>query len=58
LPLVRNGRMIRRNMRAQFITEKELYAKLRENGIDSLAAVKAMHLEPDGEVSVVKNRKS
>ena len=58
LPLVRNGRMIRRNMRAQFITEEELYAKLRENGIDSLAAVKAMHLEPDGEVSVVKNRKS
>jgi len=54
LPLVRNGRMIRRNMRAQFITENELRTKLREKGIESLASVKAMFLEPDGEVSVIK----
>jgi uncharacterized membrane protein YcaP (DUF421 family) len=54
LPLVRNGRMIRRNMRAQFITENELRSKLREKGIESLASVKAMFLEPDGEVSVIK----
>lgn len=54
LPLVRNGRMIRRNMRAQFITENELRTKLREKGVESLASVKAMFLEPDGEVSVIK----
>jgi uncharacterized membrane protein YcaP (DUF421 family) len=58
LPLVRNGRMIRRNMRAQFITDKELQTKLREQGVDSLASVKAMFLEPDGEVSVIKRQKS
>lgn len=56
LPLVKNGRMIRRNMRAQFITEKELLTKLRENGVESLAAVKAMFLESDGEVSVIKHK--
>ena len=55
LPLVRNGRMIRRNMRAQFITENELRTKLREKGVESLASVKAMFLEPDGEVSVIKH---
>ena len=54
LPLIRNGRMIRRNMRAHFITEGEVQAKLRENGIESLAGVKAMFLEPDGQVSVIK----
>ena len=54
LPLVRNGRLLRRNMRAQFITERELQAKLRENGIDSFSAVKAMYLEANGEVSVIK----
>ncbi|MBC8007099.1 MAG: DUF421 domain-containing protein [Prolixibacteraceae bacterium] len=56
LPLVRNGRMIRRNMRVQFITEDELHTKLRQNGVESLAQVKAMYLEPDGEVSVIKNK--
>lgn len=57
LPLVRNGRMIRRNMRAQFITEDEVRMKMRENGVDSLAAVKVMYLEPDGKVSVIKHEK-
>lgn len=56
LLLVKNGRMIRRNMRAQFITEKELHTKLREHGVESLAAVKAMFLESDGEVSVIKHK--
>jgi uncharacterized membrane protein YcaP (DUF421 family) len=54
LPLVRNGRFIRRNMRKQFMTDKEIFAKLREHGIDSLASVKSMCLESDGEVSVIK----
>lgn len=58
LPLVRNSRMIRRNMRAQFITEDEIHTKLRQNGVESLTEVKAMYLEPDGEVSVIKHQKN
>ena len=58
LPLVRNGRMIRRNMRAQFITEDEIHTKLRQNGVESLTEVKAMYLEPDGEVSVIKHQRN
>lgn len=57
LPLVRNGRMIRRNMRAQLITEDELRVKLRENGVESLITIKAMYLEPDGKISVIKHEK-
>jgi len=54
LPLVRNGRLIWRNMRSHFITESEVRAKLRENGVESLDSVKVMFLEPDGQVSVIK----
>ena len=57
LPLSRNGRMIRRNMRSQFVTEKEIFEKLREQGLDSLKRVKAMYLEPNGEVSVIKTNR-
>jgi uncharacterized membrane protein YcaP (DUF421 family) len=56
LPLVKNGRMIRTQHARQFITEKELLTKLRENGVESLAAVKGMFLESDGEVSVIKHK--
>jgi uncharacterized membrane protein YcaP (DUF421 family) len=54
--LVRNGELIRSNMRRQFITEEELQAKLRENGIEDLAQVKAAYMESDGDVSVLKHR--
>ncbi len=53
LLLVRDGRLLRRNMRREFITEEELWAWLRENGIESLAQVKAAYLEPDGNFSVI-----
>jgi uncharacterized membrane protein YcaP (DUF421 family) len=52
--LVRNGAIIRPNLRKQFITEEELCAKLREHGIEDLSKVKAAHLEADGDVSVLK----
>jgi uncharacterized membrane protein YcaP (DUF421 family) len=53
LPLVRNGDMIRRNMRRELITEEELRSQLRQQGIDDMAKVKAAFMEPDGQVSVV-----
>lgn len=54
LCLIRNGQMLRRNMRREFITEEELWQKLREQGVESLDQVKNMHLEPDGNFSVIK----
>jgi uncharacterized membrane protein YcaP (DUF421 family) len=54
--LVKNGALIRHNMRKQFITEEELQAKLRENGVEDLGQVKAAYMEADGGVSVLKQR--
>ncbi len=55
LPLVRDGRLLRRNMRREFITEEELWAQLREQGIESLAQVKAVYLEADGNFSIIRH---
>jgi uncharacterized membrane protein YcaP (DUF421 family) len=54
LPLIEDGVPIRRNMRKEFITQEELDAQLRQQGITSMAAVKRACLEPNGEISVVK----
>lgn len=56
LCLIKNGAMIKRNMRREFISDEELWAKLREQGIAELKEVKLANLEPDGEISVVKNK--
>ncbi len=54
LPLVRNGRLLRRNMRREFITDEELFARLREQGVEDIAQVKVAYLEPDGNFSVIR----
>lgn len=56
LCLVRNGRLLPRNMRKEFITEDEIWSKLREEGIESLDQVKSLHLEADGEFSIIKRK--
>ena len=55
LKLVVDGRMIRRNMRREFITEEELMSKVRAHGLEDLARVKLMYLEADGEITLVKH---
>ncbi len=54
LLLVKQGVPQRRSMRREFITMQELEAKLREQGIEKLAEVKAAYLEADGQISVIK----
>jgi len=56
LVLVRRGRMIARNMRREFITTPELMASLREQGVDKLADVKIARMEPDGQISVIRQQ--
>ena len=55
LTLVQRGVPQRRNMRREFITMEELHEKLREQGIEKLADVKAAYLEGDGQISVIRN---
>ena len=54
LPLVKDGRMLRRNMRQELITPDELMSQARQQGIGDLAQVKSACLEGNGEVSFVK----
>ena len=54
LPVVRNGRMQRKNMRLELLTEEELLSQLRQQGVEVLETVKLAFVEPDGGVSVVK----
>ena len=50
LLLVRNGRMLRRSMRREMITEEELRAELRKDGVDALADVVEARMEGDGKM--------
>lgn len=56
LKLVEGGRMLMRNMRREFISEDELWSKLRQFGVESLDEVKLAYMEPDGRISVIKRR--
>jgi uncharacterized membrane protein YcaP (DUF421 family) len=52
LPVVRDGKLMRRNMHTEFITEDELLSQLRQLEIRDLAEVKIACVEPDGGISV------
>lgn len=58
LCLVRDGKMLRRNMRREFITDDELNAKIRHEGVEDIASVKRMYLEADGEMSLIRKDES
>jgi uncharacterized membrane protein YcaP (DUF421 family) len=54
LLLVRDGRVLRRNLRAELITETELLGKLREQGVAEVRDVARAYLETSGQISVVR----
>ena len=51
--IVRNGRMLRRSMRRELITEEELMACLRKHGVGSLDDAERVTVESTGELSVI-----
>jgi uncharacterized membrane protein YcaP (DUF421 family) len=52
--LIRDGHLIHRNLRHEFVTEDELKSKLREKGVKEYREVAEAHMESDGSVSVIK----
>ena len=56
LLLIRNGRILHRHLRMEFISEAELRGKLREHGVTDPAEVEAAYMETDGAVSVIRRR--
>jgi uncharacterized membrane protein YcaP (DUF421 family) len=56
LALIRDGTMVRKNMRRELVTVDELRAKLRAQGIEKFEQVKLAFMESDGEISVISER--
>ncbi|HEX5126148.1 MAG TPA: YetF domain-containing protein [Rhodocyclaceae bacterium] len=55
LCLVREGRVLHRNLRRELLTVHELMAKLRESGVENIAQVRRAYMESDGTISVIKH---
>jgi len=53
LPLIKNGKMLYRNMRKEFITEEELKSMMRLQGLDDISEVKEAYMEGDGRISII-----
>lgn len=51
--LVRDGRILYRNLRREYLSEDDLRAKLREHGIGELSEVRVAYMESDGQISVI-----
>ena len=57
IEVIRDGKLLRRNMRREYLTEEELMSFLRAEGIDDLADVKLAHVESEGRISVVPTKR-
>jgi uncharacterized membrane protein YcaP (DUF421 family) len=56
LQVVKNGKLIRRNMRREFLTEEELMEHLRREGIEDLMDIKSAYVEGDGQISFISKQ--
>ncbi|MGZ8157772.1 MAG: DUF421 domain-containing protein [Methylobacter sp.] len=56
LLLIKNGQLLRRNMRKELITDADLMEQLREQGISDISKVKEAYIESDGRISVIENK--
>jgi uncharacterized membrane protein YcaP (DUF421 family) len=52
--IVQDGHPVRKNLERERISDDELAAQLRENGIDDVKNVKAAYIEAEGTVSVIR----
>lgn len=57
IPVVRDGKLLRRNMRREFLTEDELMSSLRQQEITSLEEVEIAYIEGEGAITVVRRRR-
>lgn len=57
VPLIVKGKMLRKNMRKELITEDELTSQLRLQGIDDITTVKRACMEGSGKVSIIEYKR-
>lgn len=57
LLLIKEGSMLRKNMRREMITEEELFSQLRQQGVENVSDVKKCYLEGNGRISIITREK-
>lgn len=55
--LIKDGRVLYRELRRQFISIDDLKSKLRMHGIENFSEVRRAYMESDGDVSVIERKK-
>ncbi len=58
LLLIRNGRILHKNLSKEKITEDELLGQLRQHGVESAFQVKKAYIEGNGKISVIVSREN
>jgi uncharacterized membrane protein YcaP (DUF421 family) len=53
LPLVRDGKLLWRNVRREFITKEELMSQIRTHGFDDISVVKRAQMAGDGRITII-----
>jgi uncharacterized membrane protein YcaP (DUF421 family) len=56
LELIRDGKLLRQNMKKELVTEEELMSQVRQQGVDDISEVKQAFMEGDGHVSVITRK--
>ena len=54
LKLIDDGRCLQRNMRQEFVTEEELMAQVRKEGLMHCREIRAALLEAAGRISYIR----
>jgi len=53
-PLIEDGRLNRRVMRREFMSEQEVLSQLRLHGVEDIGTVERAYIEPNGMISVLR----
>lgn len=54
LKVIENGKLLRRNMKKEMLTDDEVLSQMRQNGIEDVSEIKIAYLESDGHFSFIK----
>ncbi|MCC7446920.1 MAG: DUF421 domain-containing protein [Anaerolineae bacterium] len=57
IPLIKDGQLLRRNMRKELISEEELRGLVRQHGLEDFSNIRRAYLEEDGRLSVIQKEK-
>ncbi len=56
--VIHNGKVLKQNLRKEKLTDEELAASLRKQGVTDITRVRQAVLEVDGEITVIENDES